>query len=158
MSLSLSISGHTLVMESPKLRPRFKLFKAFASLNTLTLGVSSKRLLHQDVARDWETHWHFCCYTLYLMDSVGTPPTRLDPLDSTYGTYETVYHSIFATQVISLTGDALFTVVSAFSGEKPNPMCRFLVFCDSFHSFSDTFFRSCDRALTHVERPQWLKF
>ncbi len=40
MSLSLSISGHTLVMESPKLDQRVKLFKSFSSLNALTLGPS----------------------------------------------------------------------------------------------------------------------
>ncbi len=40
MWLSLSISGHTLVMESPKLGPRVKLFESFSSLDTLTLGPS----------------------------------------------------------------------------------------------------------------------
>ena len=38
MLLSLSISGHTIVMESPKLDPRVKLFESFSSLNALTLG------------------------------------------------------------------------------------------------------------------------
>ncbi len=36
--MSLSISGHTLVMESPKLGPRDKAFESFSSLNALTLG------------------------------------------------------------------------------------------------------------------------
>ncbi len=54
-SLSLSISGHTLVMESPELGPRVKLFESYFSLNTLTLGLSLMK-----------RHWHFCCYTLYL--------------------------------------------------------------------------------------------
>ncbi len=40
MSLSLSMSGHTLVMESPKLGPRIKLFESFSSLKALTLGPS----------------------------------------------------------------------------------------------------------------------
>ncbi len=40
MSLSLSISGHTLVMESPQLSPRVKLFESFSSLKALTLGPS----------------------------------------------------------------------------------------------------------------------
>ncbi len=38
MWLSLSISGHVLVMEAPKLGPRVKVFKSFSSLNALTLG------------------------------------------------------------------------------------------------------------------------
>ncbi len=25
-----------------------------------------RRLHHQGVARNWETHWHFCCYTLHI--------------------------------------------------------------------------------------------
>ena len=40
MSLGLSISGHTVVMESPKLDQRVKLFESFSSLNALTLGPS----------------------------------------------------------------------------------------------------------------------
>ncbi len=39
MSLSLSISGHTLVMESLKLGPRVKVFKKENDLNNLTLGL-----------------------------------------------------------------------------------------------------------------------
>ncbi len=37
MSMNLSISGHTLVMESLKLGPRVKLFESFSSLNALSL-------------------------------------------------------------------------------------------------------------------------
>ena len=40
MLLSLSISGHALVMESPKLDQRVKLFESFSSLNALTLWPS----------------------------------------------------------------------------------------------------------------------
>ncbi len=40
MSLGLSISGHTLVMESLKLGPRVKLFKEENDSNNLTLGPS----------------------------------------------------------------------------------------------------------------------
>ncbi len=40
MSLSLSISGHTLVMESLELGPRLPLFESFTSLDALTLGPS----------------------------------------------------------------------------------------------------------------------
>ncbi len=40
MSLSLSISGHTWVMESLKLGPRVKAFKEENDLNNLSLGPS----------------------------------------------------------------------------------------------------------------------
>ncbi len=40
MSLILSISGHTLVMESPKLGQRVKLFESYSSLNASTLEPS----------------------------------------------------------------------------------------------------------------------
>ncbi len=40
MSMSLLVSGRTLVTESPKLGPRVKLFESSSSLNALTLGPS----------------------------------------------------------------------------------------------------------------------
>ena len=40
MSVSLSISVHTLVMESPQLDPGVKLLESFSSFNVLTLGSS----------------------------------------------------------------------------------------------------------------------
>ncbi len=49
MWLSLSISGHTLVMESPKLGQRVKLFKSFSSFNALTLGPS----LRDSITKVW---------------------------------------------------------------------------------------------------------
>ncbi len=38
--MSLSISGHTWVMESLKLGQKVKLFESFSSLNALSLGTS----------------------------------------------------------------------------------------------------------------------
>ncbi len=49
MSMILSISGHTLVMESPELGPRVKLFESFSSLNALTLGPS----LRDSITKVW---------------------------------------------------------------------------------------------------------
>ncbi len=47
--MSLSISGHTLVMESLKLGPRVKAFKEENDLNNLTLGPS----LGDSVTKEW---------------------------------------------------------------------------------------------------------
>ncbi len=52
MSLSLLISGHTLVMESPQLGPTVKLFESFSSLNALTLGPILSDSITKVVARD----------------------------------------------------------------------------------------------------------
>ncbi len=49
MRLSLSISGHTLVMESPKVGQRIKLFQSFSALNALTLGPS----LRDSITKVW---------------------------------------------------------------------------------------------------------
>ncbi len=49
MSLNLSISGHTWVMESSQLGPRVKLFKSFSSLNALTLEPS----LRDSITKVW---------------------------------------------------------------------------------------------------------
>ncbi len=55
MSLSLSISGHTLVMES--LKPRVNAFKEENDSNNLTLGS------RDSLTQVWpETQSHFCCY------------------------------------------------------------------------------------------------
>ncbi len=51
MSLSLSISGHALVMESLKFGPRVKAFKEENDSNIDSL-VEFRRLHHQGVARD----------------------------------------------------------------------------------------------------------
>ncbi len=53
MSLSLSISGHPLVMESPKLGPRVKLFESFSAFNTLTLGLRDSIIkVRPEIERD----------------------------------------------------------------------------------------------------------
>ncbi len=66
MSLSLSLSGHTLVMESLKLGPRVKVFKEENDLSNLTLGPS----LEDSITKVWpeiERFSHIFAVTSFIL-------------------------------------------------------------------------------------------
>ncbi len=84
LSLSLSISVHTWVMESPQLGPRVKLFESFSSFNALTLGPSLRdsitqvwseieRLIESSVVTPFRSHirkFNRNCYSVTVASAV----------------------------------------------------------------------------------------
>ncbi len=48
-------------------RPESQIVRVIFFLECFDSWAELRRLHHQGVARDWETQWHFCYYTLYLV-------------------------------------------------------------------------------------------
>ncbi len=83
MSLSLSNSGHTLVMESLKLGPRVKLFESFSSLNASTLGPSLRDSI-TEVWPEMERLSHIFAVTPFSIREQRRP--RSDQVQTLYPT------------------------------------------------------------------------
>ncbi len=75
MWLSLSISGHTWVMES--LEPRVKLFESFSSFNALTLGPS----LRDSITKVWPEYERLS--DIFAVTPFISSPTHTVRCDST---------------------------------------------------------------------------
>ena len=48
-------------------RPETPIVRVIYFLGRFDSRAEFRRLRHQDVARDGETQWHFCCYTLCIL-------------------------------------------------------------------------------------------